>query len=63
MSDLPPPPVASGTFEYEYIELPSNATRDDVLNALNTAGAEGWQVVGFSSAGGFHRILMVRQTS
>jgi len=47
--------------EYEYFELPSNASRDEILNVINAQGAEGWQVVGFSSTGGFHRVLMARE--
>jgi hypothetical protein len=64
MTDIEPVPAppSYSTFEYEYVELPSNAARDEILNLLNAQGAEGWEVVGFSSTEGFHRILMERES-
>jgi hypothetical protein len=48
-------------FKYKYLEMPSSASKDEMVEQLNVWGELGWQVALSHFGGGFYRIWLVRK--
>jgi hypothetical protein len=62
--DLPPPdplPPQPPAYEYDYLELHTSSSKDDLLTAMNLKGSAGWRLVWALADGGFYRIWFERE--
>jgi hypothetical protein len=60
VSDPPKSGPPTTSFEYNFIQLSTDAKGDEIVDVLNGHGKAGWVVIKMVRAGGFYNVLLMR---